>query len=84
MVEFVDLSVMDLVRASQFIHLIKPSFQDKLVCGIEKAQPFDQSVVFHLTTRDPNPDEKETANTIFLLSAEYMIEHPFWKEATNE
>lgn len=84
MVEFVDLSVIDLVRASQFIHRINPSFRDKLVCGIEKAQPFDQSVVFHLVDREPNPDEKERTNTIFLLSAEYMIEHPFWKESTND
>ena len=79
MVEFVEASVLDLVKATQFLHIIKPSLQDKLVCGIEKAQPFDQSVVFHLTDRKVKEGEPKKENQIFLLSSEYILEHPFWR-----
>lgn len=75
--KFVDASVLDLARATQFLHHIKPSLQNKLVFGIEKALPFDQSVVFHLTER--NKDREERENSIFMLSAEYILEHPYWE-----
>lgn len=80
MVEFVDISVMDLVRITEFIHQIRPKLRDKVVIAIEKAQPLDQSVVFHLKTmksknNEPDTDDKE----LFIISAEYILEHPFWK-----
>ncbi len=82
MTEFADASVLDLARATRFIHHIKPSLRDKLVFAIEKAQPMDQSVVFHLMKRKIEEGEKRSAedNEIFMLSAEYILEHPYWKE----
>jgi predicted ribosome quality control (RQC) complex YloA/Tae2 family protein len=82
MVEFVDASVLDLVRATQFLHYIKPSLRDKLIYGIEKAKPFDRSVVFHLTDRKSKGDKENTE--LFILSAEYILEHPIWRESEND
>lgn len=82
MAELVDASPLDLARATQFIHYIRPSLRDKLVYGIEKAMPFDQSVVFHLTDRKKVEDKRETS--IFMLSAEYILEHPYWKGLKND
>lgn len=74
MVEFVEASVEDLVASTEFLHYIKPDLRDKLVIGIEKAQPLDQNVVFHLS-KIGSKDEHE----IFMLSAEYISEHPYFK-----
>lgn len=80
MVEFVDASILDLARATQFLHYIKPSLKDKLVYGIEKAKPFDRSVVFHLTDRKSKDDKEDLNNSqLFILSAEYILDHPIWK-----
>lgn len=81
MVEFADTSVQDLVRMTQFLHHINPSLRDKLVYALEKAQPMDQSVVFHLMKRKVEEGEtrSEDDNEIFILSAEYILEHPYWK-----
>lgn len=77
MVEFVDASVIDLVNATEFLHYIKPSTVDWFVFGIEKTQPMDQSVVFHVVHRDKQQrDEKQTV----ILSAQYIVDHPFWKK----
>jgi hypothetical protein len=84
MVEFVDASILDLVRATQFLHRIKPSLRDKLVYGIEKAKPFDRSVVFHLTERKSKGNKEDLNNAeLFILSAEYILEHPIWRESEN-
>jgi len=86
MVDFADSSVDDLSRATQFLHHIKPNFRNKLVYGIEKPQPLDQSVVFHLMERKIPEGEKRTDEhkSIFILSAEYILEHPFWKGGKND
>ena len=85
MVEFVDASVLDLVAATQFLHHIKPSLRDKLVYGIEKAKPFDRSVVFHLTDRKSKGDKEDLNSAdLFILSAEYILEHPIWRESEND
>ena len=36
MVEFVDASILDLVRATEFLYYIKPSLKGKFVFGIER------------------------------------------------
>ena len=77
MVEFVETSAPDLIRATEFLHHIKPSLRDKLVFRIEKAQPFDRSVVFHLSKHDEDYDEKD--DSLFILSVEYILTHSFWK-----
>lgn len=80
MVEFADATVMDLVRATEFIHHIRPKLKDKIVVGIEKARPLDQSVVFHLKKMMAKQDEPDTDDKeLFIISAEYILEHSFWK-----
>lgn len=84
MVEFVDASIIDLVTATQFIHAIKPSLKNMLVYGIEKHKPEDRSVVFHLMNRESKGEEKDLKDTqLFILSAEYILKHPIWKEFSN-
>lgn len=86
MVEFTDASILDLSRATQFLHHIKPSLRNKLVFAIEKAQPMDQNVVFHLVDRKVPEGHKRTEEncSIFMLSAEYILEHPYWKGIDND
>jgi|LakMenEpi03Aug12_release.lakeMendotaPanAssembly.Ray.scaffolds.fasta_scaffold06276_24 hypothetical protein len=75
MVEFVDVAISDLVSVTKFLRSINPSFKDKLVVGIEKPQSMDRSVVFHLSSKE---DVEE--DIIFMLCAEYILEHPYWKQ----
>jgi hypothetical protein len=85
MVEFVDASILDLVRATQFLHYIKPSLKDKMVYGIEKSKPFDRSIVFHLADRKSKGDKEDLNNSeLFILSAEYILDHPIWREIEND
>lgn len=86
MVEFADASIQDLSRSTQFLHFIRPSLRDKLVFAIEKPQPKDQSVVFHLVDRYITKDHKRTEEncSTFILSAEYILEHPYWKGIDND
>jgi hypothetical protein len=86
MVEFTEASVLDLVRATQFLHYIKPSLRDKLIYAMEKPQSMDRSVVFHLMDRKVPEGEKRTEEntSTFILSAEYILEHPFWKGTSND
>jgi hypothetical protein len=80
MVEFVDSSILDLVRATLFLHNIKPSLKDKHVFGIEKIRPGDRSIVFHLSNAKSKGAEQDLKEAeIFILSAEYILEHPIWK-----
>lgn len=76
--EFADTSVFDLARATGFIHYIRPSLKGKIVCAIEKSKPLDMNVIFHL--KDIKEDADKTDNrSILMLSAEYIIEHSYWK-----
>jgi len=80
MVEFVDVSILDLVKSTEFLHHIRPSFRDKLVYGIRKPADTDRSIVFYLMPR--NSEEKRTEADVetFILSSEYILEHPFWNK----
>lgn len=86
MVEFANASILELLRSTQFLHHINPSLKDKLVFAIEKAQPMDQSVVFHLMDREIPEGQKRTEDncSIFILSAEYILEHSYWKGIGND
>lgn len=86
MVEFADASIHDLSRSTQFLHHIRPSLRDKLVFAIEKAQPMDQSVVFHLVDRKVPEGHKRTEEncSVFILSAQYILDHPFFKGTDND
>jgi len=80
MVEFVDASILDLAKSTEFLHHIRPSFRDKLVYGIKKPADTDRSVVFYLMPR--NSEEKRTEADVetFIFSSEYILEHPFWNK----
>lgn len=80
--DFIDASVEDLVVSTMFIHSIKPSLVDKYVCKIEKNQPNDKNVVFHLMLRDKTLTGQEAQ--ILILSSDYILEHPFWKANKND
>jgi hypothetical protein len=85
MVEFADASIEELIRATRFLHHVKPTLRDKLVCAIEKSQPFDRNIVFHLIKRKVEEAQKrsEEDTELFILSAEYIKDHPFWKGFEN-
>lgn len=80
MANFIDTSIYDLARITEFIHYIKPMFKDWIVIGIEKVQPLDRSIVFHLTKR-PSKVLKGSSSEreVLILSAEYIYDHQYWK-----
>lgn len=77
--QFEDVSVIDLVNTTEFLHHINPSLKDMFVFGIEKAKPGDQNVVFHLVERIAN-DKSLREKRTFILSAQYILEHDYWKK----
>lgn len=80
MVEFAETSIEDLAKSTAFLHHIKPSLQDKLVYGIEKHKPLDRNVIFHLMPRNVKSGHvTKDMLEVFMLSAEYIIEHSYWK-----
>jgi hypothetical protein len=85
MVEFIDASIVDLVAATRFLHAIKPSLKNMLVYGIEKHKPEDRSIVFHLMNRESKDDEQDLKESFtFVLSSDYILEHPIWKGLKND
>ena len=77
--EFAETTKKDLKKATDFIHFIRPTLVDKIVYAIEKGKPTDVNVIFHLKSN--KEDETQTDNrSIFMLSAEYIIEHTYWKK----
>lgn len=83
MVEYEKTTAVELANITAFLHLIKPSTKDMFVCGIEKAQPYDQNVTFHLVPRSAE-DRKKGETQVVLVSAQYIIDHPFWKQGDEE
>lgn len=84
MPEFVEVSILDLVRTTHFIHAINPKLQNMLAYAIEKPLPQDRSMVIHLMPRGiPESDITEDMCKTFIVSMEYIIEHPFWKGNSN-
>ncbi len=80
MVDFIETSVYDLARVTEFIHYIKPMFKDWVVIGIEKIQPLDLSIVLHLTKRhSKSHGDDRSEREVLILSAEYIYEHQYWK-----
>jgi hypothetical protein len=75
MAEFIDATLMDLIYVTEFIHTINPSLRDKVVVGVEESKPFDKNVVFHLL---PLKQDGKEETSLFMLSAEYILEHPMW------
>jgi hypothetical protein len=77
--KFAEASVLDLKRATDFIHHIKPALKGSIVYAIEKSKPFDMNVVFHLM--NIKETEKQVDNrAILMISSEYILEHAYWKE----
>ena len=78
--EFAETTSRDLKKATDFIHFIRPTLVDKIVYAIEKGKPTDVNVIFHLkSTKEDDVETKTDNRSIFMLSAEYIIEHTYWK-----
>lgn len=78
--EFAETTKKDLKKATDFIHYIRPTLIDKIVYAIEKSKPLDMNVIFHLKSTKEDDVETQTDNrSILMLSAEYIIEHTYWK-----
>ncbi len=74
--KFAEASVLDLKRATDFIHHIKPTLKDSIVYAIEKSKPFDMNVVFHIANiKDTDAKDR----SVLMISAEYILEHAYWK-----
>lgn len=79
--EFAETTSRDLKKATDFIHFIRPTLVDKIVYAIEKGKPTDANVIFHLkSTKEDEAEAKTDNRSIFMLSAEYIIEHTYWKK----
>jgi len=83
-VEYAEASVIDLINTTEFLHHIKPSLRDKFVFGIEKAKPNGFNVVFHLVDRVVKEGSDQREKTTFMLSAQYILDHEYWKEKQPE
>lgn len=83
MTNFIEASILDLVRWTQFVHDVKPSFKNKLVYGIEELKPGDRNIKFHLMNRVKETEYEEDEETdVFMLSAEYILE--YYGELTDD
>lgn len=79
--EFAETTKKDLKKATDFIHYIRPTLVDKIVYAIEKSKPFDMNVVFHMkNSKEDDVESKIDNRSILMLSAEYIIEHTYWKK----
>lgn len=67
MVKFANLDDMALAFATRVLWVIKPTLFNKVVIAMEKVNPEDRSLVFHLQ------DENDIEET-FIISNEYFIE----------
>lgn len=81
MVNFANLSFIDLINTTIFLHKVKPELKSMYVVGIEQAKPDDRSVVFHMINESEinKPFEMRNVQQI-LLSAEFILEHPHFKQ----
>lgn len=84
MVEYEETSVFDLVKYTMALHKIKPSLQDKLVFAIQKPQPGDRNVIFHLMNRVAANDDEDEETEIFMISPDYLLEYFGIKDDTND
>lgn len=80
MVEFVDSSLLDLIKFTMFLHVVNPMHKDKFVSAIEEYNVGDKNVVFHMTSKDPKQNAEKS---VVILSAEYITEHPYWDNNTE-
>jgi hypothetical protein len=85
MVEFVEASVLELIKMTEFIHTIRPSTKNKFVYGLKKPADTDRSIVFYLMPRQNKDGVEATEADVetVILSADYIVEHPFWNEEKN-
>jgi hypothetical protein len=86
MVEFVETSILELVKMTEFVHLVKPSLKDKLVYALKKPEKTDRSAVFYLMPMNIDDAAELTDNDIetVILSAEFIVEHPFWNKGKTK
>lgn len=80
-VEFVDMNILEMLTATEFLHSVNPSLKDRFVFGIEKQQPGDLNVVFHLMDRYVGNVKEKEGHTTYMLSAEYILENNMWNDS---
>ena len=73
--KFIEASILDLAKWTQFVHSVRPSFRNKLVFGIEETKDGDRNVKFHLMNRKKETDEDSEETEIFMVAAEYILEY---------
>lgn len=66
-----ELSVEDLISITGALRKLKPKMKDLVCVGVEVPQPNDQSVVFHVISKDENGNNDPS---LVLLSAELLLE----------
>jgi hypothetical protein len=66
-----ELSSDDLASITGALRYMKPKMKDLMCVGVEEPQPNDQSVVFHVTSKN---DVGEREPSLVLISAEYILE----------
>lgn len=67
-----DVSYLDLIAATRFLHKIKPETRDKFVIGVEEVQPNDMNIVFRLLPIEVTSDGEE--ETVVYISSQYVID----------
>ncbi len=83
-VEFVELNILEMLAATEFLHSVNASLKDRFVFAIEKHQPGDLNVVFHLMDRYVGNVKEVKDHTTFMLSAEYILENGAWSTTPTD
>lgn len=66
-----ELSVKDLASITKALRQLRPKMKDLVCVGVEVPQPNDQSVVFHVISKDENGNNDPS---LVLVSAELLLE----------
>lgn len=66
-----ELSIEDLVSITGALRKLRPKMTDLVCVGVEVPQPNDQSVVFHVVSKD---ESGKSDPSLIIISAELLLE----------
>ena len=66
-----ELSIEDLVSITGALRKLRPKMKELVCVGVEVPQPNDQSVVFHVVSKDENG---KSDPSLIIISAELLLE----------
>ena len=66
-----ELSVEDLISITSVLRKLRPKMKELVCVGVEVPQPNDQSVVFHVISKDENGNNDPS---LIIISAEFLLE----------